>query len=108
VKHIEKRILLLERTYRPDPEDGGSLQELLFLYNFHKVWPDPKAAPKFALAECRRIGERFGSKRAKAAKAAKEAKAAKVAKVAKAPKVAKAAKVAKAKRTGAAKEALDG
>lgn len=81
MKHIEKRILLLENTYRPDPEDAGTLQELLFLYNFPKVWPDPKAAPKFALAACRRIAERFGSGRAKAAKA---------------------------NRTGAAREALDG
>jgi hypothetical protein len=60
----------------PEPCKSCSL-----LYSFPKVWPDPKAAPKFALAACRRIAERFGSGRAKAAKA---------------------------NRTGAAREALDG
>lgn len=58
-KPLEKRLQRLESKQWPgELEAGFYLYELCFLYDFYRKFPDHSTAPKFLLAEFKRIAGR--------------------------------------------------
>ena len=66
---FEKKITRLEQRLLP-PTNGCQWEEYQFWYYFRTNWPDPDTAPKFALADFRRLEKLMDAIRKKNAEAA--------------------------------------